>query len=520
MHRAIRIAWGVVAASIAVALLPSSALAISRDLVLSRGNVWANHVQSVDPKTGKKTYGVPYSQSRWALENGTLLPTATANPSSKGYRTDCSGFVSMCWNLRDSSGNPYSTTTADMGAKGSKKYFEITKAQLQPGDAILKSTDWGAPVGHVILFCGWTDSSQKSYWALEQTSSSSHNGTIYHTRPWGEQYYRPYRYSCLEDMYSDVEESVSAPDAYRAAAAASASTFKGTGGTVVIANGCQQGDQVVAASLAGAVHGPVLLTATASLPASTTAELVRLKPKLVYILGPTTSISSAVQSQIASICPSISRIVGKNSFVIAANALSTILAEGKARSGKAADTVYVASADEYAEALAIAPVAARTNRPVLFVHSKSVPDIDITKLKATRVRKVIVLGTKKSISTAIETAFKSKAKCKVSRICGGDVYKTAVAIVNHAIDLKIGFGYSRLGLASPASCTDALASASANGQTGSLVLLTPTKSLDVGPKRVFVAHRTVVGKARVFGGSSAVSAAARKALAAAMRSGK
>ena len=165
MNRRSTLLIAVAAVCIAIVMLPTSAFAIARDLVISRGMVWVNYSYT-DPKTHKKLTGVPYSQSRWAYESGQLIPSGTSNPSSLGYRTDCSGFASMCFNLRDSKGHPYSSTTAEFGAKGSKKYIQITKAQLIPGDMILKSTVWGAPGGHAIIFDGWVDAKQTQFWAL------------------------------------------------------------------------------------------------------------------------------------------------------------------------------------------------------------------------------------------------------------------------------------------------------------------------------------------------------------------
>ncbi len=184
----------VVAALLACALAPASALAISRESALSRGKVWLNAVR-VDPVTKKTTIGVPYSQSKWALEDGSAAPTSS--PTS-GYRTDCSGFVSLCWNLRDSRGKPYSTSTYDMG-KNNSSIFKLTavkQSELLPGDLILKSTVWytGSGGGHAILFAGWSKSDMSEYWALEQTGP----GTKYSKRPWGQSGYRPFRYNGIE----------------------------------------------------------------------------------------------------------------------------------------------------------------------------------------------------------------------------------------------------------------------------------------------------------------------------------
>jgi hypothetical protein len=149
----------------------------------------------VNPTTKKATIGVPYSQSKWALENGSIPPTSTPYAD---YRTDCSGFVSLCWDLHNSSKKPYSTSTYEMG-KNNSPYFKLTaikQSELLPGDVLLKSTVWytGSGGGHVILFAGWSKSDMSEYWALEQTGP----GTKYSKRPWGQTGYRAFRYNGIE----------------------------------------------------------------------------------------------------------------------------------------------------------------------------------------------------------------------------------------------------------------------------------------------------------------------------------
>ena len=82
-----------------VALSPASAFAISRNSVLARAQT------RVDSP-------VKYSQKRHYL----------------GYRTDCSGYVSMCWKTETS----WSTRSFNSVTR------RISASQLKPGDALLK----------------------------------------------------------------------------------------------------------------------------------------------------------------------------------------------------------------------------------------------------------------------------------------------------------------------------------------------------------------------------------------------
>ncbi|MET9732977.1 peptidoglycan-binding protein [Streptomyces sp. NPDC006458] len=79
---------------------------------------------------------------------------------SDGYRQDCSGFVSMAWNLP---GNEW-TGSLDQYAD------RITKEELQPGDILLFHNPADPERGsHVTLFGGWTDYTHGYYIAYEAT---------------------------------------------------------------------------------------------------------------------------------------------------------------------------------------------------------------------------------------------------------------------------------------------------------------------------------------------------------------
>lgn len=79
---------------------------------------------------------------------------------SDGYRQDCSGYISMAWNLRS---NEW-TGSLDRFA------VRIDRTQLQPGDILLFHNPANPTRGsHVTIFGGWTDYTHTSYIAYEQT---------------------------------------------------------------------------------------------------------------------------------------------------------------------------------------------------------------------------------------------------------------------------------------------------------------------------------------------------------------
>lgn len=121
-------------AALAVAILsatfvvPVSAGAITRSEIIARSKKWV----------AKR---VPYSQSRYY----------------RGYRQDCSGFVSMAWNLKRS----YTSRTISSRAR------RVAISKLKPGDVVWKP-------GHVSIFGGWKNKRKRTYYALEQTTWGSH----------------------------------------------------------------------------------------------------------------------------------------------------------------------------------------------------------------------------------------------------------------------------------------------------------------------------------------------------------
>lgn len=194
-HKSSTFAAGCVLLAVLLAT-PVFAGAVTREAVLKRGEVWV-------------AKNVPYSQSRYASEAGSLIPTKTASgaltsyqQSRLGWRTDCSGFVSMCYGLVRSDKTPLSLDTATLGSRMTK----ISASQLKPGDMILRPKNLlingkQVPYGHAVLFVRWTDSTKTSYVGYHE--SSSNKGTIAATirYPFGsEPGFSAYRYNGIEDV--------------------------------------------------------------------------------------------------------------------------------------------------------------------------------------------------------------------------------------------------------------------------------------------------------------------------------
>ena len=127
----------------------SAAATITRAQVIARANTW-------HPGTKQR---VPYSQHK----------------VHGGYRTDCSGYVSMALAL--SKPGPNTVMLA------SKTYSRrISMSGLQKGDLVIDASG-NSNTRHVVIFEKWVNSrTKKSYWAYEQRGGY---GTDHRVRTYG-----------------------------------------------------------------------------------------------------------------------------------------------------------------------------------------------------------------------------------------------------------------------------------------------------------------------------------------------
>ncbi len=110
---------------------PDTSGSITRDQVIARAVSWV-------------LQGVPYSQtSWWSDSNGT-------------YRQDCSGYVSMAWNLNQRT-NYWTGNLATVSHR-------IATSSLKMGDILL------LPRSHVVIFAGWANSAKTKFHLFEEYS--------------------------------------------------------------------------------------------------------------------------------------------------------------------------------------------------------------------------------------------------------------------------------------------------------------------------------------------------------------
>ena len=215
---------------------------------------------------------------------------------------------------------------------------------------------------------------------------------------------------------------IAGSDRYATAAAISRASFTSGVGVAYVATGANYPDALAGGAAAAALDAPILLTQRGSLPAATAAELTRLKPQRIVVLGGTAAISATVASQLAAYSAGgVTRLAGVDRYATAAAISAATFPRG-------VPVAYVATGANYPDALAAIPLAARTSSPLLLTHFSGAPGATTNELARLAPGRIVVLGGTAAVSEAVVTQLRRYTTGTVTRIAGADRYGTAAAV--------------------------------------------------------------------------------------------
>jgi len=120
------------------------------------------HGPAILAATPDNRQGIMRRALRWV--DNKVMYSQTPQQAHGGYRTDCSGLVSMAWDLAPPghwTGNFYEVE------------HPISWDNLVPGDALIH------PDHHIMLFAGWLDKAQTQFCTVEEYDWG-HPATIFH----------------------------------------------------------------------------------------------------------------------------------------------------------------------------------------------------------------------------------------------------------------------------------------------------------------------------------------------------
>lgn len=198
----------------------------------------------------------------------------------------------------------------------------------------------------------------------------------------------------LLENYAPSVTRMNGKDRYAVSAALSKSTFKAGTNTAYIASGTIYTDALSGSALAGHQDGPVLLTAPSVLPDVIRAELSRLKPQRVVILGGPGTVSDSVLTLLKKYSPSVTRIGGQDRYEVSATV-------SRANYWVGTNTVYIASGAVYSDALSGSAAAARRGSPILLTAPTVLPNSIRAELQRIKPERIVILGGPGTVSDGV-----------------------------------------------------------------------------------------------------------------------
>ncbi|MCI4657271.1 cell wall-binding repeat-containing protein [Cryobacterium zhongshanensis] len=281
-------------------------------------------------------------------------------------------------------------------------------------------------------------------------------------------------------------------DAYGTSAAISAGTFPTPGVPVAyVATGETYQDALSGAGAAGVNKGPVLLVQRNGIPAVIAAELARLKPVRIVVLGGNLAVSDGVFASLSGVAPT-TRTWGQDAYgTSAAISAGTFPTPG-------VPVAYVATGAAYQDALSGAGAAGVNKGPVLLVQPNGIPAVIAAELARLKPARIVVLGGNLAVSDGVFASLSGVAP--TTRLWGQDAYGTSAAISAGTFPTP---GIPVVYLATGATYQDALSGAGAAGvNQGPVLLVQPN-----GIPGVIAAELARLKPARIviLGGNLAVS---------------
>lgn len=189
-----------------------------------------------------------------------------------------------------------------------------------------------------------------------------------------------------------------------------------------IASGEKYADALSAGPAAFHQNGGLLLTAKDSLPEATRQEILRLNPPKLVVVGGTASVSDAVYQQLAALKPDITRIGGADRYEVSRNVIDYAFPDG-------VDEVFVATGNNFPDALAAGPAAGHLSGAVLLVNGwgegLDQPTRDLLADKNTQTARIA--GGANSVNGTVEAELAATVP-SVMRYTGADRFEVAANI--------------------------------------------------------------------------------------------
>lgn len=190
--------------------------------------------------------------------------------------------------------------------------------------------------------------------------------------------------------------------------------------TVILASGNSYPDGLSAASLAKVFNAPILLTDTSELSKSVKDKIKNIEAKKVIIVGGIGAVSQEIENEINNMNLQCERIGGKDRYETSINIAKRLQFNGK---------VVLASGNSFADALSIAPIAAKNATPIILTDKNTIPNVVKEYLSDKEIEKTYIIGGQGVISDEVASQVKNP-----ERLGGQNRYETNMRIIKNFQD--------------------------------------------------------------------------------------
>lgn len=231
----------------------------------------------------------------------------------------------------------------------------------------------------------------------------------------------PYIPEDVDGVCSFNVERIGGPSRIETAALLSQQKFV-SADTVLIATSRTFPDALAAAPWAAQLGAPLLLSSPGGLSAATVAELQRLNPSAVLVIGGSGALGQGVIDDIYDTLPLalVERIGGADRYATAGIIAEHVIQDSSKE-------VYVASGQDFPDALVLSALAARNQAPIVLLRQGTIPEASALALQAIEYDHLYAAGGTSVLSDGVLTVAAEGAP--VTRYAGADRYATAQEVL-------------------------------------------------------------------------------------------
>lgn len=280
--------------------------------------------------------------------------------------------------------------------------------------------------------------------------------------------------------------------------------FPESASTVVVASGENYPDALAASGFAGVLDAPILMTDPLYLSNQTKAQINRLRPEKIIIVGGQNAVSGKVEQSLAQYA-TVQRIGGATRSDTALKLYDSD-ARIEKNWGKTAIVVTGGNGSSgFADALSVSSYAYAFKSPIFLSDINSgLSSEQLEALSSGKFDRILIVGGQHAVPDSVVTQIRNSSGSAVSRIAGATRYETSVTFAQWASE-EGNLHMNNVVFATGANFPDALAAGPFAGHNKAVLLLADPNGSTANFVKRYVKQHGEVDNAYIVGGENAVS---------------